>query len=605
MTAISDGADWGVRGGRPAGRLPGDVLLALALLQAAFFVISDVSAPRRAVGIALAIVAAAEWWRPWFFRPRPGLGYWVLAALIAANFAALLVTDLPSQSHRLIQVAVVAGYVASAVAGMAAAVRLSRLAPAMTATMGVGVLLLAGESLLEGSRWRATSGEFVTWSRVAIRDEELGALLAPNSRATSQYPTDPRGYFEDRGSLRRTWKLDLHDTSAVATLDFPDDWASTLRINIARSTAPPTWNVQLNQAPISVRRGEQYILTFRARASTPRTIVAGVAQNHAPWQAIGLHHAFAIDTSWSEFRIEFTGGADDDRARLHFDVAGEPAVLELARINLRRLSSGDVVTAVGPTVHTVEYRSDGLGCRGEPGSPARHRGSTRVVVVGGGDALGIGVHREDTFSARLEQVLRADKAGDNTAPPATVLNCGVAGFGVREARLFLKRHQALLSPTVVVLALTPDSYAWRERYPLRAAGLADRFDRLVLSPRYIGEVAARWRRPGSDFDRQLAEVQSLHASLAAVGARLLLVSLPIIHDPGRTALTSAMTRALAGTDVSVLDVRAALSKKHDWRELVVHARYDMHPSDLAHALAADAVADWLRRQEPAARPSAH
>ena len=86
--------------------------------------------------------------------------------------------------------------------------------------------------------------------------------------------------------------------------------------NVAEAVNP--WDVNLSQV-LTLVAGETYQLTFRARASVARTIIAGVGENHDPWGA--ATETVNLTTEWAEYSYTFTEiGFGDDNCRVLFDM---------------------------------------------------------------------------------------------------------------------------------------------------------------------------------------------------------------------------------------------------------------------------------------------
>jgi len=124
----------------------------------------------------------------------------------------------------------------------------------------------------------------------------------------------------------------------AAQLVFPSGQSDLVRIAINKADTKVLWHIQLNQERISVRERRSYTLTFRARADRVRNIVAAVSKAHEPWDTLGLYKMIGLTQAWQTFELEFKAIADDDVARIHFDLGGNGASVELSGVALRSLS---------------------------------------------------------------------------------------------------------------------------------------------------------------------------------------------------------------------------------------------------------------------------
>ena len=79
------------------------------------------------------------------------------------------------------------------------------------------------------------------------------------------------------------------------------------------------WDVQVLQDGIGVEAGEKYVVTFKASATTPRTIVAGVQKTSANYDQYG-QKVFAITTEPTEYSYELNPTVTDSNAGIYFNL---------------------------------------------------------------------------------------------------------------------------------------------------------------------------------------------------------------------------------------------------------------------------------------------
>ncbi len=139
--------------------------------------------------------------------------------------------------------------------------------------------------------------------------------------------------------VRNRWQLRVVEGNA-ARLAFPLDEPDRLRIAIDKGDAGNAYDVQLNEAPLRVKAGDQYAITFLARADSDRNLSFGLAKAHQPWSNLGLHRQVSLTVLWQSFEETFAVTEDDDRARLYFDLGGSNTSIELSAIVLRSLTEG-------------------------------------------------------------------------------------------------------------------------------------------------------------------------------------------------------------------------------------------------------------------------
>ncbi len=243
----------------------------------------------------------------------------------------------------------------------------------------------------------------------------------------------------------------------------------------------------------------------------------------------------------------------------------------------------------------------------------------RLMAVGDSFTDGVGVFARDTWPAQL-----ATRMG------SSVVNCGRASLGATAvARRFLD-YRPRHDPDVVVYALVlndvpPPSQPETVRSGEVSARIGDRaaFERLVsaapllgpvwrqsalgrlLTERLVARAVARdtvrmyqqtWADPTRAPVVEAFDVIAAMSELAAEhDARFLVAIWPLLFDLDAYDFADAhatIRRELESRGVAVLDLLPAFEGR-DVADLQVHPT-DHHPNDLAHALAADAIAEALR-----------
>jgi len=97
------------------------------------------------------------------------------------------------------------------------------------------------------------------------------------------------------------------------------------------------WEANLSQVT-AILADQAYKLTFRAKASVERNILAGIGLNAAPWSA--STQDVALTTEWQVIELELTAtdvdgaGFGDAAARILFDMGAEAGDVSLDDITL-------------------------------------------------------------------------------------------------------------------------------------------------------------------------------------------------------------------------------------------------------------------------------
>jgi hypothetical protein len=547
----------------------------------------------RIVAVALAIAS---------FRIR--LQYLeILAGLIVVNFAVHLAGLAPPFPDRLAHVSILAAYAAFGAASLATLVLkrtlgLQRsLAPALVVCCSTGVALIAFEAVAPRVAPIPAPGE-VRWIGRVQPHPVLGDVYPPYGVLRAVYPDNPRGLFDQSGPS--PWTVDVNDPGSEAVLDVSPDRPGVLRVQIVRADGPAPSSIQLNGPGISVKAGEPYALSFRARAEGARQITYGLGTAKTPSTGLGFSRQVAIGLEWQDFSDTFTLASEDASARVYFGVGGNPASIEVEHPVLRQMPSGIAVKpAATPPAAQVEYsltlQFNAYGCRGDDypiPRPANHR---RILTLGGAETLGAGVPVWQTFAAQLERSLN-EAQEDPAREPYDVINCGVKGYATRQERQFYELIGSRYEPNVVLLTMTErDNMSARDRERLGYVHQINKYEQLLLTAHLFQLARHEWRAPAVDYSSSLDDVVKLAEACRARGARLAVVAFrtsPLA--PPWSTLVTAVAAKLNGTDIPFLDLGPALLTDHTPGDLKVH-RIDPSPNEEAHRIAATEIEAFLKR----------
>jgi MoaA/NifB/PqqE/SkfB family radical SAM enzyme len=128
------------------------------------------------------------------------------------------------------------------------------------------------------------------------------------------------------------WWLRVAEGNA-ASLQPSGTNGGSMRVAITTTTERP-FDIQLNRARVRIESGRSYSLQLRARADDARTIYVGVARGHDPWDGLGLYQAVELTSEWKDVDLHFRASADEEDARIHFDLASSTASVEIAGVVL-------------------------------------------------------------------------------------------------------------------------------------------------------------------------------------------------------------------------------------------------------------------------------
>lgn len=262
-------------------------------------------------------------------------------------------------------------------------------------------------------------------------------------------------------------------------------------------------------------------------------------------------------------------------------------------------------------------RTNSLGFRDrEFGAPKP--GVERILAIGDSFTFGDSIPNvDDTWPRVLER--RLNDAGT----PAEVLNLGVPGTNTAYQRELLDAKGWGLAPARIVLAFVPNDpeppKANRNILPERLNPPLlplPRLDRALSRGSHAyawlrakkNEILVGWGnvesytdyvhslyRPGPDWDAFTEAARAIGAGARERGIPLTVALFPMFHDLEHDPFAAETEKAAAvfreaGADV--LDLRPAFAG-HASSELWI-ASSDAHPNELAHRLAAEAIARHLR-----------
>lgn len=319
-------------------------------------------------------------------------------------------------------------------------------------------------------------------------------------------------------------------------------------------------------------------------------------------------------------------------------------------ILIKQLRPGYEVGGASETVDGIRSGTgfNSMGYRGKEIVSAKGD-QTRIWIVGDSFTFGVGLENEDTYSAVLEDQLRASRSD-----PIEVINAGVPGRWVDEYYLDLKHRGLALEPDIVLVGIYirndldgPDArgHSWPEvddeGLPIRIT-----FDAIRIEDGY--EVRAirktRWKLPlvrdshvaqlfydaGKVVDQQIRgrSVKNAHlyenrydpeAADAVERVQLLLRGMKGLADqsgarfvvllfPGRDQVYPERYEALSGVDLDKpqRELRSFLeSEEIEVLDLLPHLRAasdepslffvnDDHWAVGGHAVVAEAIAEHLR-----------
>jgi endoglucanase len=188
---------------------------------------------------------------------------------------------------------------------------------------GPGRYLLEGKGLWRG---KPVSGlTLFTVGTGAIRERDL-----PLEGDLGREILLNNGFEDAANCVPQVWELHSQPgffrVVICADPTRPFSGAASARIDITRRGEGPweRWQAGLSQSKVPLEAGEDYVLSFAARADKPRRIGVSLVENGGDWKWYG-GGVFSLGTGWQTFTTIFSCSADDLAALVKFDLGDDPA----------------------------------------------------------------------------------------------------------------------------------------------------------------------------------------------------------------------------------------------------------------------------------------
>lgn len=370
-----------------------------------------------------------------------------------------------------------------------------------------------------------------------------------------------------------------------------------------RPGAVRVWQEGLTLAP-----GALYRLDFWARADRSRPISVSLRGGKDLQQNLGLAKNVQLQEFWQAFSVPFTVSQADADGQLWLMFGHETGTVEFADV---ALAADDPAHRFVPTRHYVECRSNAMGYRDDDHPEQPPAGEFRIVCLGDSYLFGQGVHEDDRLSNRLEKLLNETPPG--VAPAATyyeVLNFGRSGFNTRQERLVYEHEASRFRPKLALVVMVDnDDVPWMEERQFTAMQKPSELERL-FAPLGAQRKRRQWRADRR-YTACVDDLELLKQRCDAEGVRLAAVIFPNKRGETWKELARTITEGVAPLDIPLLDLHEVMFAQHEDWELHVHPE-DTHPNNVAHQIAAQALATFLHerrllaplRSAPASKPKA-
>lgn len=194
----------------------------------------------------------------------------------------------------------------------------------------------------EKGNYHAVRLFFLNWLEAYLTEQKITDFrvwLALHKSLQSYGRSVPTDRIQKLDTREIKWHLRVVGGN-VANLVLPPNNPEMMRIDIEKAGTIPSFDIQLNMPHLKAKSGHRYSINFRARADNPRNIIVGFSRAREPWDNLGLYRDIELNAAYQNFDIEFVATADDDNARIHFDVGESDISVELSSVSLRSLEDG-------------------------------------------------------------------------------------------------------------------------------------------------------------------------------------------------------------------------------------------------------------------------
>jgi hypothetical protein len=275
----------------------------------------------------------------------------------------------------------------------------------------------------------------------------------------------------------------------------------------------------------------------------------------------------------------------------------------------------------GWTRREVVNRINSYGLRGRAVAVPKPPGTFRIVVLGDSFTFGEGVAEDETFSARLEGLLRDHGSARDDPRRIEVVNAGVAGYNTRDEVVYLKNRWVSLEPDLVLLVFYLNDAYDDNRFASLIMGTDKPMERRLQQPAeprsylfdwaraiwknwrlqrriasiYRSQFSSRAEIDGHDWAASKEALAEAARFSRARGIPFGMVIFPELHslDDGYPfhAIHEEVRRAGESLGFPVKDLFPTFEGE-EAEELWAHST-DHHPGKKAHALAASSIFEFL------------
>ena len=127
-----------------------------------------------------------------------------------------------------------------------------------------------------------------------------------------------------------SWRLERLETAKAEMI--PEGDAIVITIKEVSGT---DWHVQAVQTGFNLAEGKDYVLSFKAKASSDRNVPVNAMVDQEDWHTIGLTETAEVTTEWKDFSYEFkTEKVAKDKNRISLILGGDKGKVWIKDVQL-------------------------------------------------------------------------------------------------------------------------------------------------------------------------------------------------------------------------------------------------------------------------------
>jgi hypothetical protein len=165
---------------------------------------------------------------------------------------------------------------------------------------------------------------------LAIASLFLAALIVPALLfAADAKPADKGNLLKPTNKVD-TWRFEQHEAGkGTMTVD-----GDAIVFDVTTTGTEP-WHMQATQTNLDLADGKEYVLTFKAKASSDRSMQVNAMIDKDDWHMIGLSEMADVGKEWKDYKYEFKADQTlKEKNRISFVLGGDKGKVWLKDVEL-------------------------------------------------------------------------------------------------------------------------------------------------------------------------------------------------------------------------------------------------------------------------------